>query len=218
MSEKKARALPPYESVGTASAPSPASGSVGARPVAQAALAADTLALYGGILAAGADRRTGPGHLPRVPACREPPPHDGPRRGLAITDDMPRLREALAALVDQDVPLATRLDRLRPRGGRPMVKGLGPSVITTILHLMDPRRDGILNGTKRESDAPPLGPSPGLAASASSAERLTCSHSTPNCCAWPTPSGSTSGLLDALWWRVPPQHLAPATVPRSASL
>src|SRR5581483_9625854 len=36
--------------------------------------------------------------------------------------DLPRLREALALLVDERVPLSTRLDQVRPPGGKPMVR------------------------------------------------------------------------------------------------
>ena len=67
-------------------------------------------------------------------------------RGIAMAADMPHLREALALLVDERLPLRARLDRLRPHGGEPMVKGLGPSVITAFLHFVDPDRYGILNG------------------------------------------------------------------------
>src|SRR4051812_21549182 len=61
-------------------------------------------------------------------------------RVALMTADLPRLREALSFLVDERLPLRTRLDRMRPPGGKPMVQGLGPGIITLILHFSDPDR------------------------------------------------------------------------------
>ncbi|MEW4570101.1 endonuclease NucS domain-containing protein [Tautonia sp. JC769] len=71
------------------------------------------------------------------------------RLGGMLTDDMPRLREALALLVDEEMPLQTRLERLRPQGGAPMVKGLSRSVITAILQVVYPDKYGVWNNTSR---------------------------------------------------------------------
>jgi hypothetical protein len=69
------------------------------------------------------------------------------RHGNRMTADMPQLREALALLVDESLPPATRLDRLRPPGGRPLVPYLGRAVITAILQVVHPGKYGILNNT-----------------------------------------------------------------------
>jgi hypothetical protein len=131
-------------------------------------------------------------------------------RGISMAADMPRLREALALLVDGRLPLRTRLDHLRPPGGEPMVKGLGPSVITAILHFMDPRRYGILNGAS-ERVLLRLGLSPKLPSSASFGER----YETVNRVLMDLAAALEIdlGLLDALWWRVPPHDLAGFAVP-----
>lgn len=70
--------------------------------------------------------------------------HGLARNGGRMTADMPRLREAIRLLVDENVPLRTRLNRLRPSSGEPMVKYLGPAVITPILQIMYPDRYGVV--------------------------------------------------------------------------
>ena len=126
-------------------------------------------------------------------------------RGISMAADMPRLREALTVLVDERLPLKTRLDRLRPPGGEPMVKGLGPSVITAFLHFVDPDRYGILNGAS-ERVMRRLGLYPDLPGTASLAER----YEAVNLVLLRLASALDVdlGLLDALWWRVQPQVLA----------
>jgi hypothetical protein len=94
----------------------------------------------------------------------------GHGRGVPPDTGLSCLREALAVLVDERLPLKDRLDRLRPPGGKPMVKGLGPSAISSILHLTDPDRYGVLSGTT-ESVLRRLGVYPQLAPSASLAVR-----------------------------------------------
>jgi hypothetical protein len=169
------------------------------------------LARYGLILApgqlGGLDRETFLAFL----RCLNEQHSMGLGRGVSMVADMPRLREALAPLVDERLPLRTRLDRLRPHGGEPMVKGLGPSVITAILHFMDPHRYGILNGAS-ERVLLRLGLSPKLPSSASFGER----YETVNRVLLDLAAalGIDLGLLDALWWRVPPHDLAGFAVPQ----
>jgi len=72
------------------------------------------------------------------------------RQSGSMTADMPKLREALALLVDEKLSLKTRLNRLRPKSGDPMVKGLARSVITAVLHIVYPEKYGILNKTAED--------------------------------------------------------------------
>lgn len=130
-------------------------------------------------------------------------------RGVSLVADMPRLREALALLVDPHSPLRARLDRLRPLGGKPMISGFGPSVITAVLHFMDPGRYGILNGTS-EKVMSRLGLTPEMPRKASFADRYELVNGVLSRLA--ADLAIDLGLLDALWWRVPPQHLIGATV------
>ena len=67
------------------------------------------------------------------------------RQGGLITKDMDKLKEALKLIVNEDLPVKTRLNRLRPSNSDPMVKGLGRAVITAILQVMYPEKYGILN-------------------------------------------------------------------------
>lgn len=126
-------------------------------------------------------------------------------RGVPKTADPTRLREALVVLVDERLPLKDRLERLRPAGGQVMVKGLGPSVITSILHMINPERYGILNATS-ESVLRRLGVYPELPASASFAVRYEAVNQVLLRLA--SALGVDLGLLDYLFWRVQPQALS----------
>ena len=72
------------------------------------------------------------------------------RRGPEITADMPLLRKALALLVDEKLPLKTRLNQLRPKTGDPMIKWLAQAIITPILHIVYPEKYGVLNRTAKD--------------------------------------------------------------------
>lgn len=69
------------------------------------------------------------------------------RMGPAICSDMPRLRKALAILLDEDRPIEKRLDTLLPRKGKSFVFKLGKAVLTGILHVAHPNKYGVYNGT-----------------------------------------------------------------------
>ncbi len=129
----------------------------------------------------------------------------GHGRGVPRTADLGHLREALAILVDENLSLEERLNRLRPPGGAPLVKGFGPSVITSILHLIDPSRYGVLTGTS-ESVLRRLGVYPTLPGSASLAARYEAVNNVLLRLA--ASLGIDLGLLDYLFWRVQPQALA----------
>jgi len=126
-------------------------------------------------------------------------------RGGSITADLPLLRQALALLVDERLPLRERLDGLRPPGGKPMIKGLGPSIITAVLHFVDPARYGILNGTG-EKVMGRLRLAPELAVTASFADRYEAVNRVLLRLA--SALKIDLGLLDSLWWRVQPHDLA----------
>jgi len=133
------------------------------------------------------------------------------RVGL-MAADLPRLREALALLVDERIPLRTRLDAMRPPGGKPMVQGLGPGVITLILHFVDPARYGILNGTS-ERIIRRLGLYPDLPVTVSLASRYEAINGVLLRVA--SALEIDLGLLDTLWWRVLPQDFAGPTLPQA---
>jgi hypothetical protein len=118
--------------------------------------------------------------------------------------NMPRLREALTLLVDERVPLEARLDRVRPARGQPMIQGLGPGIITLILHFVDPTRYAILNGTS-ERIIRRLGLFPDIPVTCSLAMRYTALNSIMLELA--SALEIDLGLLDTLWWRVLPQDL-----------
>ena len=86
--------------------------------------------------------------------------------------------------------------------------------MTAILHFVDPSRYGILNGAS-ERVLRHLGLYPDLPGTASFGERYEAVNRVLLRLA--AALGIDLGLLDALWWRVPPQALAGFAVPRTGS-
>jgi len=66
------------------------------------------------------------------------------RLGPYITADMHGLREALLELLDEEIPVLQRLDRLLP-DGRGRVRKLHKAVLTPILLIAYPDRYGVWN-------------------------------------------------------------------------
>jgi hypothetical protein len=145
---------------------------------------------------------------------RDVNPHHkmGHGRGVPKASDTTRLQEALAILVDEQVPLKDRLDQLRPPGGGTMVKGFGPSAITSVLHLIDPERYGILNSTS-ENVLRRLGVYPELPGSSSFAVRYEAVNRVLLRLA--SALGIDLGLLDYLFWRVQPKALSDFAAPQT---
>jgi len=116
-----------------------------------------------------------------------------------MTSNMDNLREALALLVDEGVLLRTRLNRLRPPHGEPMVKGLARSVISAILQIVYPDKYGVLNSTA-EAGMKKVGLWPDVKTTASFADKyeavnkvLLETAEAVGCDLW---------TLDSIWWRL----------------
>jgi hypothetical protein len=62
-----------------------------------------------------------------------------------VTADMGRLQQALLVLVDDDLPVAERLNRLEPGRGEMAVPYLGKAKLTPILLMTQPRKYGVWN-------------------------------------------------------------------------
>jgi hypothetical protein len=62
-----------------------------------------------------------------------------------VTADMPRLRAALAHLVDESLPLARRLNDLEPGRGALAVPHLGKAKLTPMLLVTHPKQYGVWN-------------------------------------------------------------------------
>ena len=71
--------------------------------------------------------------------------------GDDVTKDMSTLRQTLTLLVDETVPIGTRLARIRPQTGQSMVKKLGRAVLTPILQVEYPERYGVLNSVTEKA-------------------------------------------------------------------
>lgn len=68
------------------------------------------------------------------------------RQAPRVCSDMPRLRKALAVLLDEKEPVASRLDKVFK-----LVPGMGRAIATAVLHVAEPDRYGVWNGTSEGS-------------------------------------------------------------------
>jgi len=123
------------------------------------------------------------------------------RQGGWMTSDMPNLREALKILADEGLDIRTRLNRLRPPTGDPMVKGLSRAVITAFLQVMYPNKYGVWNRTA-ENGMMQLGLWPEMPRGASFSERYERINSV--LLELADELGLDLWTLDMLWWRVEP--------------
>src|SRR5918911_199863 len=67
------------------------------------------------------------------------------RMGPAVTEDMPRLREALQILLDESRPIRERLNDLVPARGPAFVPRLGKAILTPILLISHPNQYAVWN-------------------------------------------------------------------------
>jgi hypothetical protein len=120
------------------------------------------------------------------------------RQGPKMVRDMPRLKCALAILLDESRSIRARFDEILPKGKPPMVAGLGRAVLTPILMLVYPDRYAVWNG-KAKAGMLALGIYPDLGPGASSGER----YEAVNRIALEIGQalGVDTWTLDALWWR-----------------
>jgi len=126
------------------------------------------------------------------------------RQGGRLTADMQKLRESLKILLNDELDIRTRLNRLRPPTGDPMVKGLGRAVITAILQVAYPDRYGVWNNTTKNG-MKHLGIWPNIPRGASFCERYIMVNQVLQEIA--EQIGIDLWTLDMLWWRVDPHML-----------
>ena len=120
------------------------------------------------------------------------------RYGPTITKDMGALREALRALLDESVPLRSRLDEIRPPSGPGRIKGLARATITPILLVRYPEQYGVFNKTS-ETALKRIGLWPDVAPSAPFSEQYIKVNALLLDLA--KELGVDLWTLDALWWR-----------------
>ncbi len=73
------------------------------------------------------------------------------RMGPYVTADMARLREALSLLVDESIPIESRLETLVPTRGPAFVPRLGKAILTPVLLIHDPTRYGVWNRVSEDA-------------------------------------------------------------------
>jgi hypothetical protein len=136
------------------------------------------------------------------------------RHGEKLTKDMGRLRNALALLVDESIPLKSRLDRLRPREGKAMLPYLGPAVITAVLHVVYPNRYAVCNETSKKAMGQ-LGIWPRDVPEDSFANQYLAAN--PIQLKLASALGTDLWTIDYLWWYLaPPRSPGPTTTEQEA--
>jgi len=120
------------------------------------------------------------------------------RMGPGITSDMKALRASLLELINEDMPVAHRLNNLLP-GGTAKVRKLGKAVLTPILMITQPEKYGVWNGTS-EGAMKKLQIWPEFERNLSIGERYEVINDVMLQLA--NDLGTDLWTLDALWWRV----------------
>ncbi len=121
------------------------------------------------------------------------------RKGPSICADMPRLRRALAILLDEGRPIEERLNELVPARGKSYVPHLGKAILTPILLVMHPDKYGVWNNTT-EAGMHGAGVWPNLPRPAGLGTRYAKVNDVILRCA--SALNVDLWLLDALWWRM----------------
>ncbi|MGH0038291.1 MAG: AAA family ATPase [Myxococcota bacterium] len=119
------------------------------------------------------------------------------RQSGSVTKDPHRLREALKVLLDESLPIEQRFDSLRNDASPHRIKGMGPAIITAILHVAHPDRYGVWNNTARDA-MERLGVWPTHEPSATSGQRYVAINDVLLRLA--TALGIDLWMLDWLWW------------------
>lgn len=73
------------------------------------------------------------------------------RIGGKAAEDMSCLRQTLSILLDESIPIADRLNLLRPKNASPLVPYLGKAIITAILQIAYPEKYGVWNTTSESA-------------------------------------------------------------------
>lgn len=123
------------------------------------------------------------------------------RMGPAITQNFRKLQKVLSEVLDEEVPIAKRLDRAldgRPEHAVHSVKGLGKAVLTGILLITNPEKYGVWNGTS-EAAMTELGLWPDFERGTSVGARY--ERINELCRQVALDVGVDLWTLDALWWR-----------------
>ncbi len=125
------------------------------------------------------------------------------RHQKSLTADMFRLRRALGVLLDESHELVPRLDWIMPRSGPKPVPGLGPAVITPILHVVYPYTYGVWNSIAQGAMTrlglwPTFEPGWGFGEQYQTVNE-TIFHTAQQV-------GVDLWTIDALWWKVEKEH------------
>jgi hypothetical protein len=125
------------------------------------------------------------------------------RRGYSLCANMPRLRETLTILLDEDQPIQDRLERLVPRAAPRFLQKFGRALMTAILHVTHPDRYGVYNGTS-EAGMKAVGVIPTFEQGASFSDRYVAVNRTLHELA--SELRIDLWTLDALWWLMKPNR------------
>jgi hypothetical protein len=125
------------------------------------------------------------------------------RHQARVVADMGRLRYVLGVLLDESRPIVDRLNWIEPTAGPKPLPGIGPAVITPILHVVYPDRYGVWNSIS-ESAMRRLGLWPRFRSGDGFGRKYTGVTSSIQTTA--TKVGVDLWTIDSLWWLCELEH------------
>jgi hypothetical protein len=125
------------------------------------------------------------------------------RHQAKLVADMDRLRHTLGVLLDEKEPIVDRLDWIEPTAAPKPLPGIGPAVITPILHVVYPDRYGVWNSIS-ESAMRRLELWPGFSSGDGFGRKYTAVNSSIRRAA--TQVGVDLWTIDSLWWLTELEH------------
>lgn len=121
------------------------------------------------------------------------------RQQASITADMERLKATIRVALDESEPIEKRLDRIIGVNSPEAIRGLGPAVLTPILHVVYPEKYGVWNRIA-EGAMSDLGLWPVFPAGSTFGSKYRAVNQALNDTA--AAVGVDLWTLDALWWAV----------------
>jgi hypothetical protein len=125
------------------------------------------------------------------------------RHQAKLVADMDRLRHTLGVLLDENQPIVDRLDWIEPTAALKPLPGIGPAVITPILHVVYPDRYGVWNSIS-ETAMRRLELWPGFNSGDGFGRKDTAVNSSIQWAA--TQVGVDLWTIDSLWWLTELEH------------
>lgn len=125
------------------------------------------------------------------------------RHQAKLVADMDRLRHSLGVVLDESRPIVDRLDWIEPVRGPKPLPGIGPAVLTPIMHVVYPDRYAVWNSIA-ESAMTRLGLWPAFDRGSSFGDKYVAMNTAVHHVA--EMIGSDLWTIDSLWWMTELEH------------